>query len=155
MTPVKNCMVIEINCTNATSTQFQMPDVPYLRGKKITAIVGSSAEQCLATGNLNLTRIVQNQSLGASFKSVFLTFSDNKGFQFIQNLPLIELCPESIQTNQSVSTVTSTNVLYANNTNGIMEINPTIIDFTKSFVYVPAGIGSTAYSLQLTIFFEN
>jgi hypothetical protein len=67
-------MVIEIPCTNATSTQFQMPDVPYLRGKKITAIVGSSATNCLATGNLNLTQIVQNQT-GAIYTSVFLTFT--------------------------------------------------------------------------------
>ncbi len=149
MTPISNCMVIEIPCTNATATQFQMPDVPYLRGKKITAIVGSSASQCLASGNLNLTQIVQNQNL-ANFTSVFLTFANNKGFQFIQNLPLVELCPESIQTIGGAN-----HVLFANNTNGIMEINPTIIDFTKSFVYVPAGIGSALFSLQLTIFFEN
>jgi hypothetical protein len=149
MNPVSNCMVIEIPCTNATATQFQMPDVPYLRGKKITAIVGSSAQNCLASGNLNLTGLVQNQQL-AIFTSVFLTFSNNKGFQFIQNIPLIELCPESIQT------VTGANhVLFANNTNGMLEINPTIIDFTKSFVYIPAGIGASNYSLQLTIFFEN
>jgi hypothetical protein len=148
MNPVTNCMVIEIPCTNATSTQFQMPDVPYLRGKKITAIVGSSAQKCLATGNLNLTALVQDQQ--GTFTSVFLTFSDNKGFQFIQNLPLVELCYTSI------TTVTGGNhLLFANNTNGIMEINPTIIDFTKSFVYIPAGIGSANYSLQLTIFFEN
>lgn len=153
MNPVSNCMVIEIPCTNATSTQFQMPDVPYLRGKKITAIVGSSASNCLASGNLNLTALVQNQQ-NALFTSVFLTFSDNKGFQFIQNIPLIELCPESITSITSHSNP-STNVLFANNTNGVMEINPTIIDFTKSFVYIPAGIGSANYSLQLTIFFEN
>jgi hypothetical protein len=149
MNPVSNCMVIEIPCTNATATQFQMPDVPYLRGKKITAIVGSSASNCLASGNLNLTQIVQNQQ-NANFTSVFLTFSNNKGFQFIQNLPLIELCPESIQTVAGI-----THVLFANNTNGMMEINPTIIDFTKSYVYIPAGIGASNYSLQLTIFFEN
>jgi len=154
MNPVSNCMVIEVVCTNATATQFQMPDVPYLRGKKITAIVASSASNCLATGNLNLTALVQNQ-LNPLFTSVFLTFANNKGFQFIQNLPLVELCCESIQTIQSVNATTSTNVLFANNTNGAMEINPTIIDFTKSYVYVPNGIGSTSYSLQLTIFFEN
>jgi len=152
MTPVSNCMVIEIPCTSATSTQFQMPDVPYLRGKKITAIVGSSASLCLATGNPNLTALVQNQANNL-FTSVFLTFSDNKGFQFIQNLPLIEVCPESYTAIQN--TQSQNNILFANNTNGVMEINPTIIDFTKSFVYVPAGIGTTGYSLQLTIFFEN
>lgn len=149
MNPVSNCMVIEVVCTNATSTQFQMPDVPYLRGKKITGIVASSASNCLATGNLNLTALVQNQS-NPLFTSVFLTFANNKGFQFIQNLPLVELCCESLQTIGGI-----THVLFANNTNGFMEINPTIIDFTKSYVYVPNGIGSASYSLQLTVFFEN
>ena len=85
--------------------------------------------------------------------SSFLTLQDDKGKQFIQNMPLRELL---ITQEIFVSSATSSNNwFYGCNTDGIKYIDPRIIVWTKCFVYLPVATGTANLSLQFTVLYNN
>jgi len=139
MKPITKSTFIEVILNNGSATRFAFPQQNYLIGKKIVAIVGSVQPFGVTSGKIN---IVNSAMSSPAAVPIFLTFQDKEGNQFIQNLPLVEICP--------VKDV-ATNLL--NNSNGLFEILPREILWTKSFLYFPATLTVDTYCAQFQIFY--
>jgi hypothetical protein len=147
---IKNTYNVEIvPSASDTSQTWMFPDVPFLRTKPITGIILSATQKGVNTGltNYGYTMFTNTAT------SAFLTLQDDKGKQFIQNIPLRELF---ITSEASVGNAVATdNYIYGQNTDGIKYIDPRIIVWTKCFVYLPVATGTANLCLQFTVLYNN
>ena len=141
MKPIIKSTFIEVILNNATATKFAFPQQNYLIGKKITAIAGSVAPFGVTSGKVN---VIAAAVLSPTAVPCFLTFQDKQGNQFIQNLPLVEICPIRDVANNSL-----------NNENGLFEILPREILWTKSFLFFPASLSVDTYIAQIQVFYQD
>lgn len=141
MKPLLRSTFIEVILNNGSATKFAFPQQNYLIGKKIVAIIGSVQPYGVTSGKLN---IVAAAVSNPTVVPTFLTFQDMQGNQFIQNIPLVEICP-----------VKSTSLNYLNNANGLFEILPREIAWTKSFLFFPATLSVDTYCAQFQIFYQD
>jgi len=139
MKPLQKSTFIEVILNNASATKFPFPQQNYLIGKRIVAIIGSVQPFGVTSGKVN---VVAAAVASPAAVPTFLTFQDKQGNQFIQNLPLVEICP-----------VKSEAINYLNNANGVFEILPREILWTKSFLYFPATLTVDTYCAQFQIFY--
>jgi len=148
---IKNSYTVEIiPAASDTAQTWMFPDVPFLRTKPITGIILSPTQKSINSG---LTNFGYNVYTSYGYNSSFLTLQDDKGKQFIQNMPLRELLiTQEIYVSSSTS---SNNYFYGGNTDGIKYIDPRIIVWTKSFVYLPVATGIANLSLQFTVLYNN
>lgn len=147
---IKNSYTVEIQpAASDTAQTWMFPDVPFLRTKPITAIILSATQAGVNTGltNYGYTMFTNTAT------SAFLTLQDDKGKQFIQNMPLRELLiTQEVKVNAAF---VSDNYVYGANTDGIKYIDPRIIVWTKCFVYLPVATGTANLCLQFTVFYNN
>lgn len=147
---IKNSYTVEIQpAASDTAQTWMFPDIPFLRTKPITAIILSATQRGVNTGltNYGYTMFTNTAT------SAFLTLQDDKGKQFIQNMPLRELF---ITSEASVGNAISTdNYIYGQNTDGIKYIDPRIVVWTKCFVYLPVVTGTANLCLQFTVLYNN
>jgi len=141
MKPIIKSTFIEVILNNATATKFAFPQQNYLIGKKITAIAGSVAPFGVTSGKVNVIAAAVSSPTAVP---CFLTFQDKQGNQFIQNLPLVEICPVRDVANNSL-----------NNENGLFEILPREILWTKSFLFFPASLSVDTYIAQIQVFYQD
>ena len=141
MKPIIKSTFIEVVLNNATATKFPFPQQNYLIGKKIVAIAGSVQPFGVTTGKIN---VIAAAASNPTAVPCFLTFQDKQGNQFIQNLPLVEICP-----------IRSESDNYLNNANGLFEILPREILWTKSFLFFPAALSVDTYIAQVQIFYQD
>lgn len=147
---IKNSFNLEVvPAASDTSLTWMFPDVPFLRTKPITGLILSSTQIGVNTGLANYGYTIATTGSTSSF----LTLVDDKGRQFIQQMPLRELLITSeIRVSGSIST---DNYFYGGNTDGIKYIDPRIIVWTKCFVYLPAATGTANLCLQFTALYNN
>jgi len=141
MKPIIKSTFIEVVLNNATATKFAFPQQNYLIGKKITAIAGSVAPYGVTSGKIN---VIAAAVANPTVVPCFLTFQDKQGNQFIQNLPLVEICAIRDVSNN-----------YLNNENGLFEILPREIIWTKSFLFFPASLSVDTYIAQIQVFYQD
>jgi hypothetical protein len=147
---IKNSFNLEVvPAASDTSLTWMFPDVPFLRTKPITGLILSSTQIGVNTGLANYGYTIA--TTGST--SAFLTLVDDKGRQFIQQMPLRELLITS-EIKVSSSIVTD-NYFYGGNTDGIKYIDPRIIVWTKCFVYLPVATGTANLCLQFTALYNN
>lgn len=126
--PIYNLLQVQITVTNnAAGGKFYFPDLPQLRDAKIYGIVYQPANLLSKdVNNVNLVTI-------ADTSSCYLTlYSGNK--EAIQQLPLVKLISYG-QNATAGNTFASAD--------GIFNLNNLIIDFSKSFVQLGAGVSLT------------
>ena len=147
---IKNTYTVEIQpAASDTAQTWMFPDIPFLRTKPITGIILSAMQAGVNSGLTNYGYTIWTNTA----TSAFLTLQDDKGKQFIQNMPLRELLITSqIGVNEAFLT---DNYVYGPNTDGIKYIDPRIIVWTKSFVYLPVATGTANLSLQFTVLYNN
>lgn len=134
----KNCYTAEITILASTATnqlQFQFPDFPYLRTKKIQAITASTAEYGIQSGYANYCRVASNNSNNVNPLSIFLSLQDINGTMFVQNMPLQELI-----STKYVDTYNATGSFTDSNVNGVLFLEPRTIVWTKSFISSPTPL---------------
>jgi hypothetical protein len=127
-------------------SQISFPDQPYLRNRKI---VGMTAVGQLQLDSTSTNILVNYQNLDAY--PIFVTLTNNKNEQFVQNLPLAELYAVKQYNNTSVEGVTPVNM------NGILLFQGTDVIWPKSYLLFPNGISSTigiAYSAVFNVYYE-
>jgi len=147
---IKNSYTVEIQpAASDTAQTWMFPDIPFLRTKPITAIILSATQRGVNTGLTNYGYTIWTNTA----TSAFLTLQDDKGKQFIQNMPLRELLITS-QIGVSEAFVAD-NYVYGANTDGIKYIDPRIVVWTKSFVYLPVATGTANLCLQFTVLYNN
>lgn len=139
--------MVEMTFDSSTQTTFPFPDVPFLRHKKITGIALSLSRKCLNTGANNITTRILDSTDGY-FRSVFATFVDNNGTQFLQNIPIVEFSSINYQS-------ITANQLYINNTDGFFEIAPRQINFPKSYIFIPESWPLPNSGLVMQFFYEE
>jgi hypothetical protein len=147
---IKNSYTVEIQpAASDTAQTWMFPDIPFLRTKPITGIILSAMQAGVNSGKTNYGYTIWTNTA----TSAFLTLQDDKGKQFIQNMPLRELFITSqIGVNEAFLT---DNYVYGSNTDGIKYIDPRIIVWTKSFVYLPVATGTANLCLQFTVLYNN
>jgi hypothetical protein len=147
---IKNSYTVEIQpAASDTAQTWMFPDIPFLRTKPITAIILSATAIGVNTGltNYGYTMFTNTAT------SAFLTLQDDKGKQFIQNMPLRELLiTQEVKVNAAF---VADNYVYGANTDGIKYIDPRIVVWTKSFVYLPVATGTANLCLQFTVLYNN
>jgi hypothetical protein len=147
---IKNSYTVEIQpAASDTAQTWMFPDIPFLRTKPITAIILSATAVGVNTGltNYGYTMFTNTAT------SAFLTLQDDKGKQFIQNMPLRELLiTQEVKVNAAF---VADNYVYGANTDGIKYIDPRIVVWTKSFVYLPVATGTANLCLQFTVLYNN
>jgi hypothetical protein len=148
---LKKSVMVEMTFNSATQTTFPFPDVPFLRHKKITGIALSLSRKCLNSGNDNLTTRILDVT-DAYFRSIFATFVDNNGIQFLQNIPIVEF--SSINYSNSNISIGG-NLNYINNTDGFFELAPRAINFPKSYIFIPEGWPLPNGGLMFQFFYEE
>jgi hypothetical protein len=157
---IQNAVQVEIFIPKNTSTNqlvFNFPDQPYLRDKKITAVMLSMMEHGAYSGAVNVnTDIVSNQSTPAYLlnTSVFLTLQNKEGMQIVQNMPLVELNPYNL----NAIAVLPDQGPSKYNIDGMLAIQPQTIVWTKSYISAPSPIISSAIydrCFQFTVFFQS
>lgn len=157
---IQNAVQVEIFIPKNTATNqlvFNFPDQPYLRDKKITAVMLSLMEHGAYSGAVNCNSdIVSNKATPAYIlnTSVFLTLQNKEGMQIVQNMPLVELNPYN---GNPISTLPDQGA-QKYNIDGIMAIQPQVIVWTKSYISAPTPIiASAVYDrcFQFTVFFQN
>lgn len=137
---------------------FPFPDQPFLRGKKITAVIMSVNSYTSQSQLRNVCQqLVTNGSLTyAATNSFFLTLQNINGEQFIQNMPVVETNPYNL--NQISSPITANAGISKYNTDGIVAFTPTEVVWTKSYLSVPTSAFPTStglgYGFQFTVFFQ-
>jgi len=158
---LKNSAQIEIVVPAGLATNqlvFPFPDQPFLRGKKITAIVMSVNSYTAQSQFRNVCQqLVVNSPLAlAATNSFFLTLQNIKGEQFIQNLPVVETNPYNL--NQISQPTTASAGVSKYNTNGIVAFLPNEVVWTKSYLSVPTSAFPVAsgagLGFQFTVFFN-
>lgn len=156
---LQNAAQVEIFIPKNTATNqlvFNFPDQPFLRDKKITAVCLSLMEHGVQSGAVNVnTDIVSNKATPTYLlnTSVFLTLQNDKGQQVIQNIPLVELNPYSLDAQNTPPDFGPSRY----NVDGIQQINPQVIVWTKSYISAPTPILSSALydrCFQFTVFFS-
>ena len=147
---LKKSVMVEMSFDSTIQTTFPFPDVPFLRHKKITGISLSVARKCLTSGKTNLSDFVLD-STSANYCSVFATFVDNNGTQFLQNIPLVEFCPVGYS-NSNISV--GGNLNYTQSRDGFFQLAPRAINFPKSYIFAPNNIPA-GYGLMLHFFYEE
>jgi len=147
---VKKTYTLEVQPLNSvTQTTWQFPDIPFLREKYITGISLSNNANGVTSGKDNLGHLVPENTIYAAF----LTLVDNTGIQFIQNMPLDELC---IQTTISVVSSTQANrYIRSSNTNGLLIFKPVNIVWTKCFIYLPATTQLSDLCCQFNVYYQD
>lgn len=148
----KNCYTAEISILATTATnqlQFQFPDFPYLRTKKIQAITASTNEYGIQSGYPNYCRVASNNSNNLNPLSTFLSLQDSTGKMFVQNMPLQELI-----STKYVDTFNATGSFTDSNVNGILFFDPRIIVWTKSYISTPSPLPLPALGLNLCFQFN-
>lgn len=157
---IQNAVQVEIFIPKNTATNqlvFNFPDQPYLRDKKITAVMLSLMEHGAYSGAVNVNSdIVSNKATPAYLlnTSVFLTLQNKEGMQVVQNMPLVELNPYSLN---AISTAPDLGPSKFN-IDGMLAIQPQTIVWTKSYISAPTPIISSAIydrCFQFTVFFQN
>jgi len=154
-TAANMCQVEILIPRNTTTNQltFPFPDQPFLRNKKILAIFLTVNSRTAQTGAFNvgpnLVDSVFTPSLIAD-NCIYLTLQNDKGEQILQNVPLIELNPF----NQNSQTTGPSKY----NVDGIIELNPNVIVWPKSFVYSPVALFSSPVgqdrAFQFTVIYK-
>jgi len=147
---VKKVYTLEVQPLNsATQTTWQFPDIPFLREKYITGISLSNNANGVTSGKDNLGHLIPENIIYAAF----LTLVDNTGIQFIQNMPLDELC---IQTTINVTgATTTTRYIRSSNTNGLLIFKPVNIVWTKCFIYLPAATTVANLCCQFNVYYQD
>jgi len=147
---VKKTYTLEVQPLNsATQTTWQFPDIPFLREKYITGISLSNNANGVTSGKENFGHLVPENTT----YSAFLTLVNNTGIQFIQNMPLDELC---IQTTISVVASSSgSRYITSSNTNGLLIFKPVNIVWTKCFIYLPSAIALSNLCCQFNIYYQD
>lgn len=122
---------------NSPNQKFNFADQPLLRDKAIEKIeyyLGANLLQHAPSGNTSGTAATPN---------VYLTFADQNGFEFIQNMPIMEIFG-----------LGDTTSVY-NTKNGGFDIGLRKIVFPKSYVTYSAStpVGTT-YSICFGIYYK-
>lgn len=147
---VKKTYTLEVQPLNsATQTTWQFPDIPFLREKYISGVSLSVQQYGTVSGKSNIGYLI-SQTNQYSF---FLTLVNNKGTQFIQNIPLDELITIGLQSNNQVASIN--NYIYSSNTNSNFVFNPINIVWTKSYLYTPVAFGVSDYVAQFNIIYQD
>lgn len=147
---LKKSVMVEMSFDSTTQTTFPFPDVPFLRHKKITGICLSMSQICPTNGKSNITPVITDIN-NPDFRSVFATFVDNNGIQFLQNIPLVEFCPIGYE-NSNISIGGNEN--FISNKDGFFKLAPRAINFPKSYIFIPAGIPA-GYGLCIQFFYDD
>lgn len=159
--PLRNSAQIEITIPANTVTNqltFPFPDQPFLRGKKIYAIVCSVTSYSAQSQNRNICQqLVVNDPLAfLATNSVFLTLQNIEGLQFIQNMPVIETNPYNL--NNASNPVTNGVGVSKFNSDGIFCFEPKEVVWTKSYLSVPTSAfpiaSANAFAFQFSVFFN-
>jgi hypothetical protein len=152
-TSISDSITVDFPILNPTTTQqYTFPDIPYLREKKVFAIALNTSVFGVDTG---LNNIGLSLALGTGFanKSAFLTLYDNKGDQFIQDIPLQELIA-----NKTFYSAPGPDRLVAESIgskNGLMIFRPRIIQWTKCSIYFPVAPTTMNLCFQFDIFYRK
>lgn len=134
---------------------FPFPDQPFLRGKKISAMVMSVNTYSAQSGLLNVcAQLSLNVALSAiATNAVFVTLQDIHGRQVVQNMPILDLNPFNLAVPSGLGVGIS-----KYNINGILALNPTEIVWTKSYLSVPTPAFTSPSAqdrgFQFSVFFN-
>ena len=138
---VGNTYTVEVRLySTQTTQQVNFPDVPYLRDKIITGVVGSNAPSGVSTG---LPNYINSFVFGAN--SCFVNLQTDNGDYFIQNMPIQEMI------NNSGDNGAGEYTLY--NTNGILMTSARRIVWPKSYLFFPTPLTVDAV-IQFNIFYK-
>lgn len=157
---IQNACQVEIFIPANTSTNqlvFNFPDQPFLRDKKITAVMLSLMEHGAYSGAVNVNSdIVSNKATPTYLlnTSLFITLQNKEGNQIVQNMPLVELNPYSLDAQSTPPDFGPSKF----NIDGMLAIQPQTIVWTKSYISAPTPIISTAgfdRCFQFTVFYQN
>jgi len=157
---IQNAAQVEIFIPKNTATNqlvFNFPDQPYLRDKKITGIMLSLMEHGAYSGAVNVNSDVVSNKATPTYllnTSVFITLQNKEGMQVVQNMPLTELNPYSLDAQNTPPD----NGPSKFNLDGMLALTPQIIVWTKSYISAPTPIISSAIydrCFQFTVFFQN
>jgi hypothetical protein len=153
---IKKSILVEIPMLNATQNTFPIPNQPFLIGKKITAISGSSMLTSPTTGKTNWLPTLQIAN-GAALNAVYLTLYDKSDFRFVENLPIAEILNTTFWTIDSTTPTTppADNKVYLNANNGMFEFVPREITWSKCTAFFPTAPGSTSYCILINVFYED
>lgn len=149
---ISDSITVDFPILNPTTTQqYTFPDIPYLREKKVFAIALNTSAFGVDTG---LNNIGLSMALGMMVnKSAFLTLYDNKGDQFIQDIPLQELIAN--KTFYSATAPDRLVVESIGSKNGLMIFRPRIVQWTKCSIYFPVVPTTTNLCFQFDIFYRK
>lgn len=142
---VGNTYTVEVQLySTQTTQQINFPDVPFLRDKIITGIVGSGAPSGVTTG---LPNYINSFNLGLN--ACFVNLQTDNGDYFMQNMPIQELL---------CNTGTSSNPSYSGqytfyNTNGILMTSARRVVWPKSYLFFPTPLPVNAV-MQFNIFYK-
>ena len=148
--PFENVGCVNINLpipnSGSPGQQVQFNDYPYLREKKILAIVPSQQAFDPNSSKANFWF-----AWASTFRSnpAFLTLYDTSGVQFVQNMPVIDL----FVSNYIDSTNLSNN--FAHNMDGVLTFDPRVVVWTKSFLWFPAGVGVSNRNAIFNVFYTK
>lgn len=143
---VLNSFTSEIIPSNsAVGNQFNFPDIPFLRTRKISGIAASQSGFGVTSGKTNL-----NLAASLTLYPSFLTLVDIEGNQFIQNMPIAEL----IAIGYRDSTAVLANQIFTNNVNGLCNFKERVVVWTKSYIYFPTATGVANACIQFNIFYK-
>lgn len=148
---LKKSVMVEMSFDSTTQTTFPFPDVPFLRHKKITGICLSMSQICPTNGKSNVSNVVVD-IMNPEFRSIFATFVDNNGIQFLQNIPLVEFAPIGYE-NANIPTA-GLNENFIANKDGFFKLAPRAINFPKSYIFIPLGIPA-GYGLCIQFFYDE
>lgn len=148
---------IEILIPRNTATNqltFPFPDQPFLRDKKILAIFLTTNARTVNTGAINVAPSLVDSTFTPGLiadNSIYLTLQNDKGFQILQNVPLIELNPFNYD---NLTTGVS-----KYNVDGILHLEPNVIVWTKSYIYCPTALFASAVgqdrAFQFTVIYQK
>lgn len=157
---IQNAVQVEIFIPKNTATNqlvFNFPDQPYLRDKKITAVMLSLMSNGAYSGAVNCNSdIISNKATPAYIlnTSLYITLQNKEGMQVVQNMPLVELNPYSRFNYSTPPDVGQSKF----NIDGMLAIQPQTIVWTKSYISAPTPIIASALfdrCFQFTVFFQN
>lgn len=85
--PIQNCELVEVKITNTSQQRFNFPDIPNIKGKRVTAIqVFKASDIAKSPSGLNLL----GTGTSAAFGDAFVTLH-TAGKEKIKELPLTAL----------------------------------------------------------------
>ena len=129
---------------SSTAKIWQFPYIPQLESRKSIGIQLKLSGTDPNTAKTNLGIGIVSGSYPC-----FLTLVDNRGNQFVQNIPVSELNPVQYATN----TNTTTAIGYLRNTNGLFVFAPKYVAWNKCFLSFPTATGLSGYCVMFNIFY--